>query len=61
MKNTKQVNLILRSIAFLLLCMGFTLSVIEGQWIWAFTIAAGLFFEVAKLVPLILTVINKRG
>jgi hypothetical protein len=49
MKNKKHVKLILRLLAILLLCAGFTLSVMEEQRIWAFCLAAALLLEVTKL------------
>lgn len=50
MKYKKHVKLILRLLAILLLCVGFTLSVMERQWIWTFSLAAVLVLEVAKLM-----------
>lgn len=61
MKSKKHINLILRSIAYLLLCVGFTLSIMEGELIWACSLAAGLFYESSALFSLILSVVNKQS
>lgn len=59
MEPINHIELIFKSIAILLLCVGLSLSVIKGQqWMWAIAFSAWLAFEIAKFVPFVLTVIN---
>lgn len=60
MSSKKHINLILRSIAFLLLLAGFILAIIEDELIWTCSLAAGLLYESSFLFPLIKSIFNKR-
>lgn len=48
-QHKKQVNLMCKSIAALLLCAGIGLSIVRSEWIWALCIAAMLFLLLPKI------------
>jgi hypothetical protein len=59
MEPINHIELIFKSIAILLLCVGLFFSLIKGQLMWGIAFAAWLAFEIAKFAPLILTVIKE--
>ncbi|SCX83414.1 hypothetical protein SAMN05216420_10144 [Nitrosospira sp. Nl5] len=45
-----KINLIFKFLTLSLLCAGFTLAIMEGQWIWAFSLSAALIHELRRLL-----------
>lgn len=50
MKTRTAIKLIFKLLTISLLCAGFTLSIMQEQWIWTFSLSAALIYELNKLV-----------
>ena len=50
MRTKRAMNLIFKFLTLLLLCAGFTLAIMEAQWIWACSLSAALVYELRKLL-----------
>jgi hypothetical protein len=51
MKTKRAINLLFKFLTLLLLCAGFTLAIMEEQWIWALSLSAASVHALQRLLP----------